>query len=405
MTEDRPVADGIVDKGPDGSTQVRFVRRLPRLVARVWAALTGPAELRRWWGDADLDLADGGRFALRWFNTDENGDVATLDGAITKLDPPRLLEITAAWGSTGSDDPDVPTTLTWELDPDGDPTLLRFTNTVHPAHRRSDTGSMSRSAGEGSGPPWALLAGVLFDSGDVLVRPTSPNDAPATEAWRRWFGGPWFVATIHAHLPGLRLDDADQAFAAGMRYLDDRHRQPLGTVAEERARFTGFYRVVLERLGVQDPPPALLRALVEGEDDEIAIEPFPEAVGVLERLRGRGLRLGVLTENWPSVEIAYQRLGLRSLFCAFVISSQEGRLKDDPELFAIAAARMGLPAGAVLFVDDWPPHVQTALAAGFQGAVLDRNAEAPTIPGLRYLTDLHDVERLVMAATLPPSPA
>ncbi|HEX5880381.1 MAG TPA: hypothetical protein VF468_19010 [Actinomycetota bacterium] len=56
---------------------------------------------------------------------------------------------------------------------------------------------MSRSAGEGSGPPWSLLAGVLFDAGDVLVRPTSPDDAPATEAWRRWFGGPRFVATIH----------------------------------------------------------------------------------------------------------------------------------------------------------------------------------------------------------------
>jgi hypothetical protein len=109
----------------------------------------------------------------------------------------------------------------------------------------------------------------------------------------------------------------------------------------------------------------------------------------------------VLAENWPSVEIAYQRLGLRSLFQAFVISSQEGRLKDDPELFAIAAARMGLPAEAMLFVDDWPPHVQTALAAGFQGAVLDRDGEAPAVPGLRYLTDLHDVERLVMAATCP----
>jgi uncharacterized protein YndB with AHSA1/START domain len=132
MTEDRPVADGIVEKGPDGSTQVRFERRLPHPVDRVWAALTDPAELRRWWGDADLDLTDGGRFALRWLNTDEAGDVATLDGAITKLDPPRLLEISAAWGSTGSPDPGAPTTLTWELDPDGDHTLLRFTNTVTP---------------------------------------------------------------------------------------------------------------------------------------------------------------------------------------------------------------------------------------------------------------------------------
>ena len=66
MPDDRPAADGIVEKGPDGSTQVRFVRRLPHPVERVWEALTDPAELRKWWGDADLDLVDGGRFALRW---------------------------------------------------------------------------------------------------------------------------------------------------------------------------------------------------------------------------------------------------------------------------------------------------------------------------------------------------
>ena len=224
-------------------------------------------------------------------------------------------------------------------------------------------GCMSQPTGDGSRPPRGLR-GVLFDSGDVLVRPTSPNAAPATEAWRRWFGGPRFVATIHAHLPGLGLEGADRAFDAGMAYLDERHRQPLRTVAEERERFTVFYRIVLEVLGVQDPPPALLRELVEGDDDEIA----------------------------------YQRLGLRPRFHAFVISSQEARLKDDPELFAIAAGRMELPPGAMLFVDDWPPHVQTALGVGFRGVVLDRNAEAPAVPGLTYLRDLRDVERLVTAA-------
>jgi putative hydrolase of the HAD superfamily len=257
---------------------------------------------------------------------------------------------------------------------------------------------MSQRGGGGWGPPRSGLRGVLFDSADVLVRPTSPNDAPITEAWRRWFGGPRFVATVHAHLPGLRLDDADRAFDAGMRHLDERHRQPLRTVAEERELFGVFYRIVLETLGVQDPPPVLLQELVAGEYDEVVMEPFPEVAGVLRRLRERGLRLGVLTEGWPSVEVAYRRLGLRPLFDALVVSAQEARLKDDPELFAIAAARMDLPPGAMLFVDDWPPHVQTAVAAGFRGAVLDRNAEAPAVPGLTYLADLHDVERLVMAS-------
>jgi hypothetical protein len=94
----------------------------------------------------------------------------------------------------------------------------------------------------------------------------------ATLVW-----GPRFVATIHAYRPGLRLDGADQAFDAGMRYLDDRHRQPLHTVAEEQERFTDFYRIVLERLGIHDPPPALLQRLVEGGDDEVAMEAVPRS--------------------------------------------------------------------------------------------------------------------------------
>ena len=65
-----------------------------------------------------------------WRNTHEHGNAATLDGAITKLDPPRSLDITADWGMTGSPDPGSPTTLAWELEPEGGHTVLHFTNTV-----------------------------------------------------------------------------------------------------------------------------------------------------------------------------------------------------------------------------------------------------------------------------------
>ena len=127
---DRPVADGIVEQARDGSTQIRFVRRLPHPVDRVWEALTDPAELHRWWGDTDLELAQGGRFTLRWRNKDPEGNVASLDGTITKLDPPRFLEISATWGATGSPDPGTSATLTWELEAAGDHTVLHFTNTL-----------------------------------------------------------------------------------------------------------------------------------------------------------------------------------------------------------------------------------------------------------------------------------
>jgi uncharacterized protein YndB with AHSA1/START domain len=136
---DRPVADGIVEQAPDGSTQIRFVRRLPHPVERVWEALTDPAELHRWWGDTDLELSEGGRFNLRWRNQGPDGNVATLDGAITKLDPPRFMEISATWGATGNTGPGTPTTLTWELEPAGDYTVLRFTNTLPTPSEESTT--------------------------------------------------------------------------------------------------------------------------------------------------------------------------------------------------------------------------------------------------------------------------
>jgi uncharacterized protein YndB with AHSA1/START domain len=194
MTDDRPVADGIVEKRPDGSTQVRFVRRLPHPIDRVWAALTDPAELRRWWGDTDLDLAHGGRFALRWFNTDEDGNVATLDGAITKLDPPRLLEITAAWGSTGSDDPGAPTTLTWELDPDGDHTLLRFTNTVTPpTSAPGDATDGPTTADTRTAAGWHMhldaLATILSGGEVDLARPERLYE-PIHQAYTEKYGPP-----------------------------------------------------------------------------------------------------------------------------------------------------------------------------------------------------------------------
>jgi uncharacterized protein YndB with AHSA1/START domain len=196
MTEDRPAADGIVEKGPDGSTQVRFVRRLPHPIDRVWAALTDPAELRRWWGDADLDLADGGRFALRWLNTDEAGSVATLDGAITKLDPPRLLQIAAAWGSTGTGDPGTPTTLTWELDADGDHTLLRFTNTVtQPAGAPGidDASEGPTAADTRTAAGWHLhldaLAAILA-GGEVDLTHPEPAYEPIHQAYTEKYGPP-----------------------------------------------------------------------------------------------------------------------------------------------------------------------------------------------------------------------
>lgn len=118
-TPTETLADGVVETHADRHI-VRFERRLAHPIERVWAALTDPAQLLAWLGAAEIELVEGGRFDLRWLNTDERGEPFTMHATITRLQPPHLLETSG----------DAHGVLRWELQPDGAGTLLRFSSTL-----------------------------------------------------------------------------------------------------------------------------------------------------------------------------------------------------------------------------------------------------------------------------------
>jgi uncharacterized protein YndB with AHSA1/START domain len=127
------VEDGVLIERA-GSYVLRFQRRFDHPVERVWAALTEPEKLKTWLAEAEIDLREGGSVVLRWQNRrqaeevmrregidpEEEGNTGILHGTITELDPPRLLE----WEG------DIHGTLRWELQPDGEGTVLTFTSTM-----------------------------------------------------------------------------------------------------------------------------------------------------------------------------------------------------------------------------------------------------------------------------------
>ena len=113
------LADGVLEDR-DGQQVIRFQRRLAHPIERVWAALTEPDQLLGWWGDAEIDLVEGGQFTLRWRNTDDQGNGVTLRATITRLTPPTLLE-------TRGEPHGV---LRWELRPDAAGTMLTFSSTL-----------------------------------------------------------------------------------------------------------------------------------------------------------------------------------------------------------------------------------------------------------------------------------
>ncbi|MCJ7778674.1 MAG: HAD family phosphatase [Sedimentisphaerales bacterium] len=98
-------------------------------------------------------------------------------------------------------------------------------------------------------------------------------------------------------------------------------------------------------------------------------EPLPAFPGVLElmnkALQRRDFRLAIATSATlelsrailESAKVPYQKM-------VYVTGSEISRKKPDPELFLVAASRMGiLPANCVVF-EDAPSGVQAAKAAG-----------------------------------------
>ena len=156
-TSNRNAADGTL-LHRDGTYILRYERRLRHPLDRVWAAITEPAQIAEWLGEADLELVDGGSVELRWLNAKDDGDryAAIARGRVSALDPPHLLEL----------DTDVHGVLRWELREEADGTGLTFTVTVVPrpragADERRGLGRAPRAPGGRARRPAGRLAALV----------------------------------------------------------------------------------------------------------------------------------------------------------------------------------------------------------------------------------------------------
>ena len=88
---------------------------------------------------------------------------------------------------------------------------------------------------------------------------------------------------------------------------------------------------------------------------------------VLRALRASGADLHILTASPHTVlDVCLDRLGLYGLFDNVWSCDDFGTTKADPEIYKMAAARIGRPIGDILFLDDNCNAVKTAKAAGMR---------------------------------------
>lgn len=191
---------------------------------------------------------------------------------------------------------------------------------------------------------------LIVDYGGVLTAPLGSTVTPWLAAdridperfrdlMRSWFGADATVNIGHDLETG-RMSPADfqPLFAAELRRAD-------GTVPEADG---------------------LLARMFGGFTAE------PAMLDVVRRARGYGLRTGLLSNSWG---FDYPREGWAELFDAVVISGEVGMRKPDPEIYALATERLGVPPPECVFVDDLRPNVRAAVTAGLLGV---HHVDVPT---------------------------
>lgn len=216
---------------------------------------------------------------------------------------------------------------------------------------------------------------VFLDAGGVLV---NPNWSRVSEVLGR-HGVSADAALLAAAEPRAkkRLDTGDT-----IKATDDQRR---GWI---------YFNLVLTEASVplSDATAAALAELHIYHQTHNLWETVPdEVLPSLAALRGRGLRLVVLSNANGTLHRAFDRLGLTQSFDLIFDSHNEGVEKPDPRFFHIALRRAGADAASTMHVGDlYHVDVAGARAAGLTPALLDAGGLYPDCDCLRVrsLTEL-----------------
>lgn len=213
---------------------------------------------------------------------------------------------------------------------------------------------MSRSA----------LRAVFFDVGNTLLY-ASP---PVSEVCRR-------VLEEAGHIHDISVIDSYMPLVDA--YYEERYAEDDAFWTDEERTtsvWIGMYSLLCRELGIEEDAVAIARRVYDefGRPDRWAL--YDDVRPAFERLRARGLAVGIIS-NWDSrLERLLTGLGLGDLL-EDIISSADVRLhKPDPRIFELACERIGVrPEEAAHVGDHHYADFLGASALGMTAVLIDRH--------------------------------
>lgn len=145
-----------------------------------------------------------------------------------------------------------------------------------------------------------------------------------------------------------------------------------------------------QQLGLQMTDSEILTQIGKYLYDAYAhhIQAKPEVISTLQQLKEKGIRLNILTAG-PHVTLdpCVQRLGIADLFENIWSCDDFQTGKTDPNIYTMAAQRLGLSTDEVLFLDDNYNADKAAKAAGLTVCGVYDDSSKEYESAMREITD------------------
>ena len=208
------------------------------------------------------------------------------------------------------------------------------------------------------------MRAVLFDIDNTLLikRPT------IAEKWYEVLNAAGYAVSAQA---------AQRAFVECEMWVGEqiRRENETGIRLSDEDFKAGVMGCCLSALGVGEETTDMLAAVWVGKYDmEYALA--DGALRLLERLSSRGIRLGIVSNNRPTVRETIDDMGLTKYFGTIVISEEVGLYKPDPRILHYGCDKLNVIPEETLYVGDHPFDVVCAH---------DASVKAAWIPASEYM--------------------
>lgn len=130
------------------------------------------------------------------------------------------------------------------------------------------------------------------------------------------------------------------------------------------------------------------------------MQPRPDAIGVLSRLKSQGFKIGLISNCSPDTPVIWRDTPFVPFFDVTVFSSSAGMVKPDPRIYNLAVGQLGVKPDDCLYVGDganelagaarvgMSPVLIKAFDEGFDGSLPDDAREEWGGPTVSSLTEV-----------------